>query len=377
VQDRFREGRKVRNMTKKGFTLIELLVVIAIIAILAAILLPALARAREAARRASCQSNLKQFGVICKMYSAENNEAFPFAASHLAQQNAVMMGIDGASLYPDYWNDVSIAICPSDPRVDTNEFGIEEDWGEQIQSIEGSGVFAQVCRGALLSVPVSYIYMAHATQNMAEFTEASRLLAQIRWQAMGSGPYDPNHLAEGERGRIYTAEEMLDGGCPEWPAAVVRWTGDLSPSVIESKYLTNGRSNISSTLGSHSRLDAFGLPYTYPRLKEGVERFFITDINNPASGAKGQSTIAVMWDAWGGKVPLSLTGGAHGEDDGVVRFNHLPGGANVLFMDGHVEFTRYKSGYPVDNINPVTGRPADSNGYDAIVLNMSRAGGYG
>ena len=64
---------------------------------------------------------------------------------------------------------------------------------------------------------------------------------------------------------------------------------------------------------------------TIYRLREGIERFFITDINNAAASATGQSQLAVMWD--------NLSSAKE-------NFNHVPGGANVLYMDGHVAFVR-------------------------------------
>jgi prepilin-type N-terminal cleavage/methylation domain-containing protein/prepilin-type processing-associated H-X9-DG protein len=74
---KFQQPRKTK---RTGFTLIELLVVIAIIAILAAILFPVFARARENARRASCQSNLKQISLGILQYVQDYDEKFPSPA---------------------------------------------------------------------------------------------------------------------------------------------------------------------------------------------------------------------------------------------------------------------------------------------------------
>ncbi len=76
--------RSVLRPQGHGFTLIELLVVIAIIAILAAILFPVFARARENARKAACQSNLKQIGNALMMYVQDYDETLPIVTTAIS-----------------------------------------------------------------------------------------------------------------------------------------------------------------------------------------------------------------------------------------------------------------------------------------------------
>jgi prepilin-type processing-associated H-X9-DG protein len=218
------------------------------------------------------------------------------------------------TIYPEYLTDPFVLICPSDAgsgHSETPETAI-------VDADTGNSIFGIPC--------------AEGWMGMNAVDNSYTYLGWVFDRTDGDDPSTPANASA--LGGIGAALGLTVGSEPI-SDQLVRWMVFLAGGLVSSndKIADDDITNVAPDGNSEGD--------TIYRLREGIERFLITDINNPAASAQAQSEVHVMYDI------LSTD---------ASDYNHVPGGANVLYMDGHVDFHRYEptGDAPVNGATAIT-----------------------
>ncbi len=191
--------QRTRHARPTGFTLIELLVVIAIISLLAAILFPVFGRARENARRASCQSNLKQLGTALVQYLQDFDDIYPRGLEAVSPDPGPVLGSSashfannlwwGEVLYPYYKNN-QVLLCPSGISAYSTAL-ISGNYGANTAFIPTSAVVPTTYMSTVASPASVYLFMDGGVYNHLPSGNVVSPLVPDPGLSIGSNQYLP------------------------------------------------------------------------------------------------------------------------------------------------------------------------------------------
>jgi len=256
--------------------------------------------------------------LVYKMYSNESSGgkfppihmgSFPRRYGYTPTYVTFSVGPRVPSIYPEYLTDPMIAFCPSDSGLSTSLKKAKYD--------DGSWCFDVIDdnNGCMQTIGSSYGYLGWLFDRLDE--------------KYGTTPVAPLAAFASTFGSLPSSIDTSTEGPTQFINGILQAV--ITPEAIAA-VASNDNSAIMAAIDrdvSGDRLIGIGngggnIVY---RLREGIERFLVTDINNPGGTAQAQSGIFVMLDQFS-----TYTNG----------FNHLPGGSNVLYMDGHAQFVRYQ-----------------------------------
>jgi prepilin-type N-terminal cleavage/methylation domain-containing protein/prepilin-type processing-associated H-X9-DG protein len=352
-----------------GFTLLELLVVITIIGILASLLLPGLSSALEQTRRLSCSSNMRQIWMAFSMFSNEHDGRFPdgnpnafwgdplddsqrdFRLTELQTrrtldpttftgdeedypENLVRNNytFDGFQVYPDYLTEVGVLICTSAISlrdVTRDRYYMDETFAEE-------RIDPELYEERANEVPLNrlqglrpdpecftddfYTYLPYAM----ETEENALFLWDILSYSMFIGDIDFMRANISLDPNSFESRNSRREEIGENPDDRFNRDADRRPTDLDDDSFGDRRGLEFESRYGH----APGGGDTWYRTGSGVSKIFVRDINDAGSDYVSESRIPVLFDT------ASMRG--------VVRFPHLPVGGNVLYLDGHVEFQKYR-----------------------------------